>query len=144
MNQPSLSDRFEKEFVFIKRHVQEILSELFRSFWDYCPEVQSIVWVQYTPYFNDGEECIFSIDIPTFCNTDNPEYAQRLYEGEDIGIEGLGSIPYKEIKKNKIAKELVETIRSPLGMEIFRLAFGDGYMVVATKQGFSILPYDHE
>lgn len=30
-------------------------------------EVTGIAWTQYTPYFNDGEPCVFSVGEPYFC-----------------------------------------------------------------------------
>lgn len=31
------------------------------------PEVTGIAWTQYTPYFNDGEPCVFRAGEPYFC-----------------------------------------------------------------------------
>lgn len=44
----------------MKREGQYALKEVFVDFFDKHPEADSIVWVQYTPYFNDGDACIFS------------------------------------------------------------------------------------
>lgn len=44
----------------MKREGQSALKEAFVDFFDKHPEADSIVWVQYTPYFNDGDACIFS------------------------------------------------------------------------------------
>lgn len=32
-----------------------------KQFFDICPEVESVFWTQFTPYFNDGEACEFSV-----------------------------------------------------------------------------------
>lgn len=38
------------------------LSESLKEFWDKLPvELESISWTQYTDYFNDGDECTFSV-----------------------------------------------------------------------------------
>src|SRR5688572_27883088 len=29
------------------------------------PEIQQISWTQYTPYFNDGDECTFGVNWPS-------------------------------------------------------------------------------
>ena len=33
-----------------------------QNFLDECPEVESVSWTQYTPYFNDGDACEFSVN----------------------------------------------------------------------------------
>ena len=35
--------------------------ELFDKFFDEYPEVETLKWTQYTPYFNDGSPCEFSV-----------------------------------------------------------------------------------
>lgn len=39
-----------------------MFSDACSSFFDSTPEIKSLQWTQYTPYFNDGEECIFSVN----------------------------------------------------------------------------------
>lgn len=48
-----------------------------------APEIESVFWVQYTPYFNDGEPC-------TFCVAD----IEYQLEGEDC--DGEGSYLYNQ------------------------------------------------
>ena len=38
------------------------LREEFKSFFEKFPEVESVRWSQYTPYFNDGEPCEFGVN----------------------------------------------------------------------------------
>lgn len=52
-----------------KKHMEELqgdFNEIIKLFFDECPRVQAVLWTQYTPYFNDGEECIFSVNEPYF------------------------------------------------------------------------------
>ncbi|MBB3752418.1 hypothetical protein FHT44_004930 [Mycolicibacterium sp. BK634] len=42
-----------------QRPISEFLAKLDSLF--AFPEVEAVRWHQYTPYFNDGEECVFSI-----------------------------------------------------------------------------------
>jgi hypothetical protein len=44
-----------------------------------CPEVTGIHWTQYTPYFNDGETCEFSVN----------GYYFHILEGEDDEIDSF-------------------------------------------------------
>lgn len=46
----------------LMKDLQDKLKSSFKKFFELNPEIQSIEWTQYTPYFNDGEECIFSVN----------------------------------------------------------------------------------
>lgn len=39
-----------------------LISEAFKEMFDTYPELESYKWAQYTPYFNDGDECKFGVD----------------------------------------------------------------------------------
>lgn len=43
---------------------KQALNNLFKEFVDKTPGVVSICWTQYTPYFNDGDPCTFSVHDP--------------------------------------------------------------------------------
>jgi hypothetical protein len=47
--------------------------------------IQAIAWTQYTPYFNDGDECVFSVNEPTFIlgGFDPDEEVDSVYDYED-------------------------------------------------------------
>jgi|SRR5579885_2153123 len=37
------------------------VKDAFKDLFDKYPEIRSVVWSQYTPYFNDGDTCTFSV-----------------------------------------------------------------------------------
>ena len=43
----------------LKENLNTILSEVFAN-----ENIQAIAWSQYTPYFNDGDECVFRVSEP--------------------------------------------------------------------------------
>ena len=45
-----------------KKVFHEAVSTFFKNF----PEVYAVRWEQYTPYFNDGDTCTFSVGVPCF------------------------------------------------------------------------------
>ena len=64
-------DKIEKEIQALNKErqdlqtkyqtkMQEHLKGLTKVFFKDNPQVTAFVWTQYTPYFNDGEECTFS------------------------------------------------------------------------------------
>ncbi|MFC7548976.1 hypothetical protein [Plantactinospora sp. GCM10030261] len=45
--------------------------------------IVSFGWQQYTPYFNDGDRCVFEVDEPWFRTTADPTLADGEVEDED-------------------------------------------------------------
>jgi hypothetical protein len=46
-----------------------ILRAHFAPVFDGYPEVDSLIWGQWAPYFNDGEPCVFQIHYEEICRT---------------------------------------------------------------------------
>lgn len=65
-----------------------------KEFFELYPFVSKIQWCQYTPYFNDGDECIFSVHDPEIlfdfevlgqeCPYEDEEY--NYGEGSDFNV----------------------------------------------------------
>lgn len=53
---------------------QNLITELFQKAFDEMPSLESIEWTQYTPYFNDGDSCVFSVNDQYFVF--NKHYAE--------------------------------------------------------------------
>jgi hypothetical protein len=47
----------------------EFLTEGLAEFWEKYPDCQTILWEQYVPLWNDGEECVFSMNEVYFSKT---------------------------------------------------------------------------
>lgn len=76
------------------KSLQADFHEIIKLFFDECPKVQAVIWSQYTPYFNDGEECIFSINQPNFVTKNfDREDLQNPYEYEDDDEYGCLKVP---------------------------------------------------
>ncbi len=56
----------------LKEHAKDMLSTLFGELFAAAPEIKTITWKQYTPYFNDGDSCNFSVR-QFYCSTKFPE-----------------------------------------------------------------------
>ena len=123
---------------------------------DSCPDLESVSWNQYTPYFNDGDVCQFS------ANTDylrvNGEYAdeddslrstivvtngtwnrdKRVYEGR---------VEKPNPKYNQSLAEAVDKMTEFLGIfdnDFFQTQFGDHVTVTITANGVDTEDYDHD
>lgn len=59
---------------------QSALKVMFEEFLKAHPQCKTVVWTQYTPYFNDGEECVFRVGAPEF----SPIAAKDMESYHDI------------------------------------------------------------
>jgi len=112
--------------------------------------VHSVRWTQYTPYFNDGEPCIFGI---------NEIYVKMLSGYEDEGDYGDGYIGeytmrdysnrYKlalfKVEFADVGQALLDLQSSIAHFEDFlKESFGDHARVTATREGFDVEFYNHD
>jgi hypothetical protein len=45
----------------LQQEGEAAVKDAFKDLFDKFPEVRSVVWCQYTPYFNDGDTCTFGV-----------------------------------------------------------------------------------
>lgn len=93
------------------------LKELFEQH----PEVKTLQFAAYTPYFNDGDECTFR------CSA----YYADINEDEDAGV----------------SDDVADVFRSALAQlddDTWMDIVGDHALVTITPQGINVVEYDHE
>lgn len=86
-------DNLKTQLNALKEVMQEnskvLMKEAFREFFEKYDVVDNIFWTQYTPYFNDGESCEFSVgDVYLILKDDEDacEYeGSTLTNKDDIG-----------------------------------------------------------
>lgn len=138
----------------IKENGKKLLKEEFKVFFDTIPEVDKIVWRQYTPYFNDGETCYFSAE----------EFRVRIEDEYDsYGSYGDGSLTVDDFDKDHpraYQEEIVKIMDSSLKQRIhdalktlndnandddlLEAVFGDHVEIIATREGFDVEEFEHE
>lgn len=96
-----------------KAHMKELqgdFNEIIKLFFEECPKVQAVVWSQYTPYFNDGDECIFRVNEPSFVTKNfDVDDLQNPYEYEDDDEYGALKVPsYVATWDDEIARDTKE------------------------------------
>lgn len=138
----------------LKQKGTEKLKEVFKLFWEKNPEVKSISWTQYAPYFNDGDSCEFSVNEVYFSNTDDPEEVDEdsLFEDEtSIWKAASWELKWwaKENPDRKIpididsAKNLEDFLHSNAMENIMQMMFGSDNKVIATREGFKTEEYEN-
>lgn len=115
----------------------------------------AITWTQYTPYFNDGDECYFRVNeiclkLTEESYDDDPYECDSWiirYYGEEKSAErfGLDSITPEMFA----AVEAFTNFKSEFGKideDYLEMAFGNHVRVTYTKEGktFEVIEYDHD
>ena len=59
-----VAEEFQKEIEEIEKKMTDQFKEMFNKFFVLYPEVELVCWEQWTPHFNDGEPCEFSVYCP--------------------------------------------------------------------------------
>lgn len=144
-----LIEDFKKQQQEFRKKAQTSLNELFKQTLDAHPEIHFIAWTQYAPYFNDGEECIFSVHPLSASNCTEPsDVRYGEYEGdeEDIWVYdgdygNYGNVP---VSIDATLEELNEVIQSEELSDVLQSAFGNHVQVVVTREGISSDSYDHD
>lgn len=63
----------EKAGSELRDEIRKTLGEIMKIFFEANPQVASISWTQYTPYFNDGDACEFDVGERRFTIRDGSE-----------------------------------------------------------------------
>lgn len=151
-----LFDDMNKEMAELKKvyqtKAQEIFKLAFKQFFESNPEVNVVGWRQYTPYFNDGEACIFRslADYAFVSNAkDYTDIQYGNYEGDDESV-WIDDPDYGEYNEEAIPNAVAANsiaLRKMLGKidnDVFLEMFGDHVRVFATREGFDVQEYDHD
>lgn len=142
---------------------QDMLKETFKEFWKLNPGIKVVRWTQYTPYFNDGDACVFGVNDVYFSNAEGDDMDDLSYygeyEGENEDIFSGSSYEfvserdyYKEIQAKAAAggvdtqsiQELSNLIGSDEMEDILLMMFDDHVVVTATRNGFDVEEYNHD
>jgi hypothetical protein len=135
-----------------KEESRKLFHELAKEFFDTHPNVNSFGWRQYTPYFNDGDVCEFSVhaspdygitindvsadddeSLPEFPSSREPNYQQKRIEYNLARDQALHDY--------KAASEVVNKIDDDLMKELF----GDHVTVTVFRDGTcKVNDYEHD
>lgn len=148
---------------------QDLFKKTIAEFWELNPGVNAVVWHQYTPFWNDGDTCEFSVYSPTFTNATGDQLHYIKYgefdpkEGEEddtvwatdeIKYTMTGNSKWRIEEKQKILAGphvnidscilLSEMLQSSEFENIMKMMFDDHVKVIATRDGFDVSEYEHD
>lgn len=153
-NQRKLKLEFQEQ-------ARSLFMEITKEFFDKNPGITAIKWTQYTPYFADGDPCVFGVNDPTFTNANEEELEQVSpwgeYEGEDESVWAMESYAlcsnsewYKEDREKvsgvdfESCQFFSKMICSSEMEDVLAVMFDDHVVVTATREGFDVEDYDHD
>lgn len=137
----------------IKKEIDDNLMVVFKKFFEAAPEIALITWTQYTPYFNDGDPCVFRVgDVWCVPHINMEEYENsggRYAEEYDIDYH-YGDDQYKNkvtperfIELKNICKKVCDIIYS-IDDDMKLMLWEDHVVVNITKDGITTREYEHE
>ncbi len=122
-----------------ERFLKEESNRIFSKY----PKLESFSWIQYTPYFNDGDECVFSVDSDPNIVYDGIKCDR--WGGDEEDEDGNG----KKLSEDSV--KVVDDIRKELNAfigafedEDLKAIFGDHVEVIVTPKGATTETYDHD
>lgn len=103
------------------------------------PKLEWFRWRQYTPYFNDGDECVFGA---------NTDYLEVRHDGQDHEDLSVSSFKYRDaIMDNtdlKAVSEKLEAMFSVLDDAALKELFGDHKQITVSRSGVDVDDYEHD
>lgn len=166
-----------KEIEALKKTHIETSKKVFHgaveAFFKMYPEVEALQWSQYTPYFNDGDSCEFSVNDLNVLTSEEVEGLENgeidrheLYENNPF--EKPSDYVYRNAKDEYYAnqiktwddrvakigedriKELDEGVKKfkkifgSISDDTMLSLFGDHVQITVTRKGIDVDEYDHE
>lgn len=114
------------------------------------PNLVKFAWRQYTPYFNDGDPCVFraALDYPSILLQGDvvkdeegnplPEYDEDAWMDGEIGFDDDDKSEPAQIHQN------VVDFLGQFDDEDVENFFGDHCQIVVSREGIEIEEYEHD
>jgi hypothetical protein len=137
----NIINEFESRVNTLKQNMlndfKSVINDVFSEVFNAHPEIEKIAWTQYTPYFNDGESCIFNVHDVYFLRTDDTQELKEshIYEWHSAG---WGD----DVKNFPALKKLNALITS--SEDILLMMFGDHCQITVTRDGIDVEEHEHD
>ncbi|MFF5231596.1 hypothetical protein [Dactylosporangium sp. NPDC000521] len=118
-------------------------------------------WTQYTPYFNDGDPCVFRVNTPWFRTPEDPvldpqlTYQLRIGGGKHPslgrreyswveGVRTYGAYTGPDEERFDRALALSHALESEAFNQVLLDAFGEHAHITVRRDGITVDSYSHE
>lgn len=140
----TLASELEEHHRSFTERAKDLIRPAFAEYFEKHPDVETVAWSQYTPYFMDGDECVFgvnsdeeSIEINAVSFYDHEQYDTLRptigYRAEDGSWQSKTNEQFNEAEATKYtdASELIGAVPS----DLMKAMFGDHIQVTAHRDG---------
>lgn len=127
----------------LRKEAAEMVKPLLMEFIKANPQVTAIKWTQYTPYFNDGDACVFRVQDPEFFFDGMDHDEDEGHGAWWLGREGCDVLPEKASQETRTACIALAKALGEINEALEEL-FGDHVQVIVTKDGVSVDEYEHD
>lgn len=123
----SVLDAYNEARANLSKITREQVAGLFKPVFDANPNLELVEWSQYTPYFNDGDSCVFGVNELIL---QSPDFAElESWAGENRA----DSYSIREIPEWSNAYAQADEIRNRLPNELLEDVFGDHVTVTINR-----------
>lgn len=162
-------EEMNSKIVQMKKELMEEGQKAFhasiKDFFEKHPKIHMFSWVQYTPYFNDGEPCEFGVHEAymltksghhAWVNESEGYYDLESYVPLEVDWDSYKASDYKNktyvlteyademtVEEVTAAKKDLDAIMS-LPEEVFQALFDDHVKVTVTKDGIDTDEFSHD
>jgi hypothetical protein len=176
-SEESILEKIKREILNFKKKKETLVNELRLEFpklltplMEESLHIKDISWTQYTPYFNDGDECTFGVNTDyLYVNGDDEANVYREVKSvkikneedlerdkqicEELGYrhykKKIGDYGYKKnIEYSKSEDKILKNIKKVLSQipdDFYKDLFGDHSKVTITKEGvIKVDDYEHD
>lgn len=143
LNYKQEKDRFISK---AKLHFKNVVAKLFNEH----ITLQTITWTQYTPYFMDGDPCVFTVNTLYFSSYDADHIHNIIdessYDPTRWVIADYGSCNEHMLTPKAIDDftEFSSIMQSSEMEEVLESLFGDHTRVVCTREEIKNIEYQHD
>ena len=147
-------EEFEKQKKVLMESFKQSMEQLCKDLFEVVPSIKCISWTQYTPYFADGDECIFSLNTFNFYNFVPEDLG---YDAEDVEYEedqwGFSMATYYDNKyskkKTKVTQEDFNVLKKFFDImnaneDFLKEVIGDHVQVILTSEEMKVEEYEHD
>lgn len=160
----TLLQKHQDEINALQKRMVEDFNALIKAsmdaFFEKYPRVRAIAWTQYTPYFNDGDACEFSVHEPAVlvytAGTGVDDESQLDDLSDTSPYDGYDSWNIRsELKKEKsdpdtdwftmeFHDDFMTLVKFTDNETLMENLFGDHATVYLTREGPVVVEYDHD
>lgn len=131
----------------IKQFNENVIKEIVPLIQDFIKEnnLEAVAWSQYSPYFNDGDPCTFSINEIYYVKSGIEEHGipYKAWQFEDGNYELVTLYGDSEDKDLvDLCKSITDVIN--LNEDAFEYEYDDGVTVVITKDDVQVEECEHD